>query len=714
MTPGAAVAVPAPRRDRIRWAGAALAVLLALSIALLPRFTSPLSEAWFDLCQRLFPRTVAAMPATVVEIDGPSLAGFGRWPWPRWLLADLVARIGNESPAAIGIDILMPEPDPLSPERLLSRREGDRDARDAALAALPGNDAVLARAIAGRPVVLAVAGMPEATGARLRAPPFVVRSARPAGTADDPASLRVMRFPGALSSVDVLNRVAAGWGLISADPVGGVMRTVPLVGSIDGTLTPAFAVEMLRVAAGLPALQLIRSGANVDAIGVGPVVVPTAADGSVRPYFSPRDARRFVSAAAVLEGRSDPGRLRQRLVIVAVTGLGLGEYHHTPVGERMPGSEIHAQLIENLYEGTLLTRPAWGPVLEAAILAALATLLAWVTPAWPPRRALALALACLAALPVAAATAFVTGRLLFDALTPTLGLALAFGAVLAATLAESVRHRRSLEEVLQRQREEHARMAGELDAARRVQTAMLPRVESLGPDPRLDLAVAIVPAREVGGDLYDFFRIGERHLFVLVGDVAGKGLPASIFMAVSKALVKSATLRLGPADPGALVAAANAEVSRDNPELLFVTAFALVLDLVTGELSYCNAGHEDPFLLAPGQASTRRLGGGGGPPLCAVDDFPYRGEHARLVPGELVAIVTDGVTEAQRSGGDLYGAARVATLVGSIGATSPAAAVVDALMADVSSFAGDAAQGDDRTVLVLRWNGDADVLPPTG
>ena len=93
----------------------------------------------------------------------------------------------------------------------------------------------------------------------------------------------------------------------------------------------------------------------------------------------------------MLEGRADPDRLRQRLVIVAVTGLGLGEYHYTPVGERMPGSEIHAQLLENLYEGTLLTRPAWGASLEAAVLAALAALLAWVTPAWPPRRALALA-----------------------------------------------------------------------------------------------------------------------------------------------------------------------------------------------------------------------------------------------------------------------------------------------------------------------------------
>ena len=702
----AAATAPAPRRDRIRWAGAALVLVLALPLALSPRLTAPLSEAWFDLCQRLFPRTVAALPATVVEIDGPSLAAYGRWPWPRSLLSDLVVRIGAEGPAAIGVDILMPEPDPLSPERLLARGGGVADAGAGALAALPGNDKLLAAAIAGLPVVLAVAGMPEATGARIKVAPFVVRRAPTAPATDDPPPLGVPRFAGALASVDVVNRAAAGWGLVSADPVGGVMRAVPLVAAIEGTLIPAFAIEMLRVAAGVPTLLLTRSWTAVEAVGVGPVVVPTAADGSVRPYFSPRDARRFVSAADVLRARADPDRLRQRLVIVAVTGLGLGEYHYTPVGERMPGSEIHAQLLENLYEGTLLVRPAWGPLLEAVVLAALATLLAWVTPVWSPRRALALALACAAALPVVAATAFVTHRLLLDALTPMLGLAVAFGTVLAATLAESVRHRRALEEVLQRQREEHARMAGELDAARRIQTAMLPRVASLGADPRLELAVAMVPAREVGGDLYDFFRIGGRHLFVLVGDVAGKGLSASIFMAVSKALVKSATLRLGPADPGALVAAANAEVSRDNPELLFVTAFAAIIDLDTGELAYCNAGHEDPFLRMPGDALVRRLDGGGGPPLCAVDDFAYAGERTRLQPGELVCIVTDGITEAQSRSGGLYGAARVAALVGRLGADSPAAAIVEALMADVTAFAGDAGQGDDRTILALRWHGN--------
>ncbi|MBK7591902.1 MAG: CHASE2 domain-containing protein [Betaproteobacteria bacterium] len=686
--------------------GAVLVTALALLIVLAPRLTAPLREAWFDACQALSPRVVTAMPAVVVAIDGPSLAAFGRWPWPRSLLAELVDRVNGAGPAALGIDILMPEPDPLSPEELRQWRGAGPPARHREQAEWPTNDALLARALAAAPAVLAVAGLPERSGRSLRSPPFVVQDRAAASAADGLAAARIERFAGALTSVDAVDRVARGWGLVSADPVGGVIRRVPLVAEIDGTLIGALTIEMFRVAAGAPSLRLVLSGPTVEGIAVGRALVPTEADGGARVYFSRRHAGRFVSAVDVLEDRVDPERLRQKLVLVAVTGLGLGEYHATPVGERMPGSEIHAQLLENLYDGTLLSRPSWGPVLEAALFALLATLLIVATPAWAPRHALWVAVGGVAILLASGYAAFRTQRLLFDAATPSLALLLVFGALLVATLAEATRHRRSLEQVLQRQREHNARIAGELDAARRIQTAMLPRAGSLGPDRRLDLAAAMLPAREVGGDLYDFFRLDERRLFFLVGDVAGKGLSASIFMAVSKALYKSTTLRMETPDLGTLMAAANAEVSRDNPEALFVTAFAAILDLDSGTLAYCNAGHENPFRVDPVGAGVLRITDGDGPPLCAVDAFAYRGARLQLEPGELLCVVSDGVTEARNPGGDLYGSARLAAVLHR-GREAPVAAgaVVATLLADVANFAAGAEPADDITVLALRWNG---------
>ena len=675
MTEDPAPELPASRTGRIQLAGLALLAVCMFAIALSPRFAAPLREAWFDAVQRIMPRAVRAMPATVVEIDAKSLAELGRWPWPRSLLADLVTRVSGHAPAALGLDILMPEADP--------------------------DDALLERALRATPTVLAVAGLPERTAMSLRAPPFVI-----AGTPGLQGRMPgVERFAGALTNVEQLNRAASGWGLISADPATGVLRRVPLVAQVNGTLIGAMAIELFRVAAGAGTLRLVVDGDEVRGIAMGSAFVPTERDGGARVYFSPRHPGRFVSALDVLHGRADPERLRAKLVLIAVTGLGLADYHYTPVGERMPGSEIHAQLIENLYEGSLLARPAWAPWLEAVLAGLLGALLVWATPRWKPRNAALLAVACIALAALAALAAFASHRLLFDAASTPIALLLLFGTLLVLTLAEATRHRRALEIVAHRERVRAAHLAGELDAARRVQMATLPRAEPYC-DHRLDLAATMSPAREVGGDLYDFFRLDHRRLFVLVGDVAGKGLSASIFMAVSKALCKSTALRSATPDMGALLAAANAEVSRDNPEMLFVTAFAAILDLGSGELAYCNAGHEDPYLVHPADAHVRRIADGDGPPLCAVDAYPYRGARLGLRPDEVVCLVSDGVTEAQNPAGELYGRTRLEGLLFALRATTLSAnEIVEAVRADVTRFRAGVEPADDLTVLAMRWRG---------
>ena len=173
--------------------------------------------------------------------------------------------------------------------------------------------------------------------------------------------------------------------------------------------------------------------------------------------------------------------------------------------------------------------------------------------------------------------------------------------MLGLTLTEAQRQRRALRRQLEAEREAAARVAGELQAARRIQMGILPAPATvLRGDDRIALYAFLEPARIVGGDLYDFFRLDGDRLFFLVGDVSGHGVAGSLFMAVSKALCKSAALRSG--DLGAMMRESNAEISRDNPEALFVTVWAGLLDARTGRLEYCNAGHEPVWLLGPGGA----------------------------------------------------------------------------------------------------------------
>jgi serine phosphatase RsbU (regulator of sigma subunit) len=309
------------------------------------------------------------------------------------------------------------------------------------------------------------------------------------------------------------------------------------------------------------------------------------------------------------------------------------------------------------------------------------------------------------AIVTAGALLYLKSGILLDAASPSLALGTLFTSMLVVTLAETERHRQSLRRQVEEQREQAARLAGELEAARRIQMGSLPDPMTAFPgDTRLDLYAFLEPAREVGGDLYDFFPLDRDRLCLLIGDVSGKGLPGSLFMAVSKALYKSAALR-GVGSVDAVMREADGEISRDNTEGLFVTMLAGVLDVRSGLLEYCNAGHEPLYLLPNGDRPLARLSDGGGPPLCVLDRFPYAASARRLTRGDTICLVTDGVLEAMSPKAEAYGRVRFEALLEKVGRAASAAEIGEAIRLEVSRFADGVEQSDDMAILVLRWRG---------
>jgi serine phosphatase RsbU (regulator of sigma subunit) len=151
---------------------------------------------------------------------------------------------------------------------------------------------------------------------------------------------------------------------------------------------------------------------------------------------------------------------------------------------------------------------------------------------------------------------------------------------------------------------------------------------------------------------------------------------------------------------------ANVEITRENPELLFVTLVACMLDVETGEFAYCNAGHEPPQLIPARGGSARPLGSGG-PPLCTLEDYPYETARARMAPGDSLILVSDGVAEAMNSAGELFGRARLGRLLAEMPARLTAEARVKAVAEEVRRFSAGADMADDVTILVVRWLGRA-------
>jgi phosphoserine phosphatase RsbU/P len=266
-------------------------------------------------------------------------------------------------------------------------------------------------------------------------------------------------------------------------------------------------------------------------------------------------------------------------------------------------------------------------------------------------------------------------------------------------LAESIEH-------LKETTAAKERIESELKIAHEIQMSMVPKIFPPFPDrSEFDIFATLVPAKEVGGDLYDFFFLDDDHLCFVIGDVSGKGVPASLFMAVTKTLFR-ATAGTG-STPGEILARLNTEICRDNESCMFVTFFCAILNIRTGQVDYSNGGHNLPYYLRRDGVSP--LENPGGRALGLVAQSPYASGRMVLSPGEALLLYTDGVTEAMDSRERLYSDQRLAQFLGTQRG-SAARTIVGNLVGDVRHFAGAAPQSDDITVLALYYFGTAEKM----
>jgi sigma-B regulation protein RsbU (phosphoserine phosphatase) len=221
----------------------------------------------------------------------------------------------------------------------------------------------------------------------------------------------------------------------------------------------------------------------------------------------------------------------------------------------------------------------------------------------------------------------------------------------------------------------------------------------------VEIFATLLPARQVGGDLYDFFWSDPATLAFVVADVSDKGAPAALFMARAKALIRLvATLLRSPAGtppgPDEVIARVNEELCRDNPHSMFVTLFLGMLESASGALRFCNAGHPVPYIVSS-RDGVLPVNGSRGRPAGIRTTFRYESATCMLAPGDSLFVFTDGITEAMDTGGALYGEQRLESALGSLAGQAPRA-LVDGVLAAVRSFAGAAPPSDDIAAMTLR------------
>lgn len=243
------------------------------------------------------------------------------------------------------------------------------------------------------------------------------------------------------------------------------------------------------------------------------------------------------------------------------------------------------------------------------------------------------------------------------------------------------------------------RIEGELQVARQIQLSIVPKIFPPFPNrDQFDIHAILEPAKEVGGDLYDFFFLNDDKLCFVIGDVSGKGVPASLFMAVTKTLLKASSHE--GIEPDRILARVNNELCADNDSGMFVTAFLGIIHIPSGQVACSNAGHNLPFILRR-DGSLEKLPRTPGMALGVMEDIPYGPHGFRVGPGDTILLYTDGITEAMNRQGEMFGDRRLENILS--GCVESSASEITARVKDaVFAFADGAEQSDDITVLALK------------
>jgi phosphoserine phosphatase RsbU/P len=251
-------------------------------------------------------------------------------------------------------------------------------------------------------------------------------------------------------------------------------------------------------------------------------------------------------------------------------------------------------------------------------------------------------------------------------------------------------------------REAKEKIESELNIARDIQMSMVPRTFPAFPEvPEFDVHALLKPAKEVGGDFYDFFFTDKHHICFAIGDVSGKGVPAALFMAVTRTMLKSSVNSDTPIDVS--MYKVNNDLCQGNDACMFTTLFSGILDIRTGEVSYCNAGHNFPYIYRK-DGSLEAISSANSVALGCMEDIPYHMGLLTLAEGDALVLYTDGVSEAMNKQQEFFTEQRLESSIAACKQLS-SHAIVDSLMRDISTFVAGAPQSDDITLMVLTYNG---------
>ncbi len=617
-------------------------------------------------------------------IDESSIERFGRWPWDRAIHGDLCTLLAAAEVKVLAFDLFFPEPGPSA--------EDDAYFGEAA--------ATLTSFVSG---ASAESGLPDG----FTNPPGVTQPIK--RVFGDPSHVLTTR--GALTPIEPLAS-RTHFGFVNAPPttLDGVRRTLPLVIRVGDALYPNLTLQTLMRYWNVPESQVeVRLGDKIILhLGQRNIEIPITQRGEL--WLNYRNINSFkiigyddlTSALGAHFVHNEPmaseiADVRGSIVVVGQVADGLTDLGPNPLQKIAPLVLTHLNGINSILMSDYLS------VIDFWQWA----VLVWLGVAWLSlfllRRRATRATILWPLFVVVAYVALAYALFAFQSISlpialPVLGYIATNAGAIVFRWIEEQRNRRRVSEQLRKEAAARDLLEKELQIAHEIQASMLPR-EFFPERTEFDLYARMQPAKSVGGDLYDFFFVGEESLFFVIGDVAGKGVPAALFMTM--ALSNFRANATSGADPAAILARSNNTLAMQNRSCTFVTTFCGILNTRTGHVCYANGGHNPPVFF-DGQGNVRFLEQEG-IALGPMEDMPYCARELQLAPGEGLVLYTDGVTEAFNTQDDMYEESRLADAAKRFSPGADSETFTKNLWDDLAKFTNGAPQADDITILTLRY-----------
>jgi len=382
-----------PRR-RFRIGKARWIALLMLAAFVWVRFEDPgflqnLRLKVFDIYQQIKPRPLMDnSPVAIIDLDDASLEEVGQWPWPRNVIAQMVANLFNMGVGVVGFDVIFAEPDRMNPSSIVKSVVGLDDEMKAKLEKLPSNDAIFGDVIRQARRVVVGQSVINAKREYEGRPPLPSRIAERAKKGAPQPRDWLPPQDGLLRNVEPLETPAGGHGLLNIDPeLDGVVRRVPAFYKYNNRLYPTLSIELMRVAMGRPGVTVLGDDSGIQDVSIAPgAKVNTDKTGIMWPYFSVSDKKKYISARDVLNNTVDKSRVTGKIAIVGTSAVGLLDIKTIPTEAAVPGVEVHAQLIESVLTNSYLTVPAFANSAEAFLLLVfgliIIVLVPWIGAKW--------------------------------------------------------------------------------------------------------------------------------------------------------------------------------------------------------------------------------------------------------------------------------------------------------------------------------------------